>query len=69
MIDGYWFMQDGAPPHRKDYVLNYLKQKFKNRIIALGSNFAWPPCLPDLNPYDFFPWGHLKDKVFSETVP
>lgn len=66
MIQNYHFMQDGAPPHRKDIVLNYLKSKFENRLIALGTDFAWPPYSPDLNPYDFFLWDHLKDKVFNE---
>lgn len=53
-IKNYWFMQDGASPHRKDVVLKYLKEKFENRVIAYGTEFAWPPYSPDLNPYDFF---------------
>ena len=24
----------------------------------------WPPRSPDLNPYDFFLWGFVKDTVF-----
>lgn len=26
-----------------------------------------PPYSPDLNPCDFFLWGHLKDRVYREN--
>ena len=52
-IDEHWFMQNGAAPHRHKDVLNLLNPKFENCVIALSTCFAWPPCSPDLNPYDF----------------
>ncbi|EFN62753.1 hypothetical protein EAG_08618, partial [Camponotus floridanus] len=32
----------------------------------------WPPYSPDLNPYDYFLWGYIKDNCYSgnpEIVP
>ncbi len=31
--------------------------------------FSWPLQSPDLTPYDFFLWEHLKANVFSAPVP
>ena len=47
----------------------HLKKKFENRLVALGTEFAWPPYSPDLNPYDFFLWGFLKDNEFENDDP
>ncbi|GBM75445.1 hypothetical protein AVEN_182316-1 [Araneus ventricosus] len=33
-----------------------------------GSNVAWPPRSPDLNPLDFFFWGHMKSLVYEMPV-
>jgi len=59
-INGFWFMQDGARPHRTDPVFQTLNQAFGSRIIGLGSSAGfpgaidWPPYSPDLNPCDFW---------------
>lgn len=69
-IDDFWFMQDGALPHRTNDVFESLNEHFPGRVIGLGyaSKFEggldWPPYSPDLNPCDFFLWGNLKDKVY-----
>ncbi|XP_025017224.1 histone-lysine N-methyltransferase SETMAR-like [Tetranychus urticae] len=70
IVSGYWWMQDGAPPHRVQSVIDLLDQNFYGRVIALGyperygRGMAWPPYSPDLNPMDFFAWGYTKDKVY-----
>jgi hypothetical protein len=33
-----------------------------DRVISCG---LWPPHSPDINPYDFFLRGYLKDKVYA----
>ena len=30
---------------------------------------SWPPRSPDLNPLDFYLWGHLKALVYATPVP
>lgn len=69
-VEEYWFMQDGARPHRTQEIFDLLSEQFSNRIIGLdapsktGSGEDWPPYSPDLNPCDYFLWGYLKDKVY-----
>jgi hypothetical protein len=41
-----------------------LSDVFGDRII---SNDIWPARSPDLNPCDFFFWGYLKNKVYSNN--
>lgn len=61
-----WFMQDGAPPHTAHDTIAFLKELFQTRLIALGTNHAWAPHSPDLNPLDFWLWGAAKDVVYKE---
>ena len=46
-----------------------LPQKKMGGVISRRTDFAWPAMSPDLNPCDFFLWGHLKTKVYSEPYP
>jgi hypothetical protein len=58
----YYFIQDGAPPHRANIVQNWCTRKFGQKFI---NNKMWPPRSPDLNPCDFFLWGYLKSAVYN----
>lgn len=69
--EDWWFMQDGALPHRTLDVFETLDEHFHGRVIGLGygSHYSggidWPPYSPDLNPCDYFLWGYLKDRVYK----
>ena len=63
------FQQDGAPPHCSHESLAWLRKHFGERLISRKADFSWPPYSPDLNPADFFLWGYLKDRVYSDPVP
>jgi hypothetical protein len=39
-----------------------------DRWIDRGGSTAWPPCPSDLNPLDFYLWGHLKILVYAAPV-
>jgi hypothetical protein len=56
-----WFQQDSAIAHVSMQVLSSV---FGDRII---SSDIWPARSPDINPCDFFFWGCLKDKVYSNN--
>ncbi|XP_030848369.1 uncharacterized protein LOC115926899 [Strongylocentrotus purpuratus] len=60
-----WWIQDGAPAHRRIIVRNRLAELFNERVIATYHPVEWPPRSPDLTPCDFFLWGYLKSKVFT----
>jgi len=63
-----WFMHDSAPPHYTGIVREYLTNNFGNKWIGRGGPIPWPARSPDLNPPDFFFWGHLKTLVYSTPV-
>jgi Helix-turn-helix domain (DUF4817) len=63
-----WFMHDGAPPHFAIAVRNYLNQQYPDRWIGRGGPHQWPARSPDLNPLDFYLWGHLKQLVYSTPI-
>jgi len=72
-VENFWYMQDGARPHRTDEVFEFLQEHFGTRVIGLDyPNYAqggveWPPYSPDLNPCDFFLWGYIKDRVYRRA--
>lgn len=63
-----WFMHDGAPAHFSLVARTYLDIAFPNRWIGNGGPVPWPARTPDLNPLDFFLWGHLKSLVYETPV-
>ncbi|KAJ4437962.1 hypothetical protein ANN_13901 [Periplaneta americana] len=63
------FLHDGAPAHFSRTARRYLDRRFPDRWIGRGGTIAWPPRGPDLNPLDFYLWGHLKSLVYSSPVP
>lgn len=63
-----WFMHDGAPAHGSIVVREHLNAWFPNRWIGQGGPIAWPPRSPDLNPIDFYLWGHVKSIVYETPV-
>lgn len=60
-----WLQLDGAPPHFRLNVRNYLNRKFPNKWIGRGAPNEWPPRSPDLSSMDFFLWGHVKNLVYN----
>jgi hypothetical protein len=58
------FQQDDAPPHFALDVRAYLDQTFTDRWIGHAGSLAWPPRSSDLNPLDFYLWGHIKTNVY-----
>ena len=65
-IEDYWFQQDGATAHTARQTIDLLKKMFPGRLVSKKGDFEWPPRSPDLTPPDFFLWGYLKGKVYSE---
>jgi hypothetical protein len=44
----------------------HLNTKFPDRWLGRGGPVSWPRRSPDLNPLDFFLWGHLKEIVYRD---
>lgn len=62
----YYYQQDGAPCHCSRNNLDFLEQKFPNRVISRRSYRPWPAHSPDLNPLDYWFWGLMERKVFLQ---
>jgi len=62
---GMYFMHDGAPPHFSRAARDYLDLTFQDRWIGRGGPILWSPRSPDLNPLDYFLWGHHKYVVYE----
>jgi hypothetical protein len=63
-IDKDCFQQDGAMAHRAHMSMALLDDVFADRII---SKTIWPPRSPDISLPDFFPWGTMKNSVYSKN--
>jgi hypothetical protein len=63
-----WLMRDGAPCHFLRTVRQHLNQTFGEKWIGRGGRVNWPARSPNLNPLDFWLWGHLKTLVYSESI-
>ncbi|GFW30315.1 uncharacterized protein TNCV_3850861 [Trichonephila clavipes] len=58
------FMQDRASPHITRCVKDVLKHHFtEERVISRQFLHLRPPRSPDLNPCDFWLWGHLRQLI------
>ncbi|GBM72035.1 hypothetical protein AVEN_89792-1 [Araneus ventricosus] len=63
-----WFMHDGASAHFSSTVRHFLNATYTALWIGHGGTVAWPPRSSDLNPLDFFFWGHMKSLVYQTPV-
>jgi hypothetical protein len=60
------FKHDGAPAHFSTRTQEHLNTQFADRWLGRGGPVSWPARSPDLNPMDFFIWGHLKETVYKD---
>lgn len=67
-IERIIFQHDGAPPHFRLIVTEFLNQNFPGRWVGRGGPIPWPPTSPDFNIVDFFIWGKLKSMVYAEDI-
>ena len=51
--DDQWFQQDGATPHTSNHTLDWLRERFQERLISRKCDVEWAPHSPDLNPQIF----------------
>ena len=58
-------MQDCAHPHTAGDTITFLRQLFRNCLVALGTTHDWAPHNPDLNPLDYWFWGAAKGSVYT----
>ena len=62
------FQQDGAAPHFRIEVREWLNSTFPGRWIGRRGPMEWAPRSPDLTPLDFYLWDYLNQKAFSKPL-
>ena len=61
----FFFQKDGATAHTSQFLMSYVYEAFgEERTVSTG---LWPPTSPDLSTCDFYLWGNLNGKVYSNT--
>ena len=60
-----WFQQDDATAHTAVISIARLRLLFPQLVISRFGNVLWPPRSSDLRALEFFLWGYLKSKVYS----
>jgi hypothetical protein len=63
-----WYMHDSVPVHFSCAVRDVLNNTYHAQWIGRGWPTAWSTCSPDLNPLDFYLWGHLQILVRAAPV-
>jgi hypothetical protein len=63
-----WHMHDVAPAHFTHAVWDVHNNTYHEWQIGRGGPTAWPTCLSDLNPVEFYLWGHLKALLYAAPV-
>ena len=65
-IGNIWFQQDVDTCHTTAATLDVLRPVFENPIISRRADVVWPPRSFDLTPLDYYLWGAVKDKCYSD---
>jgi len=65
---GMWYMHDEGPQHFSRIARQNLNDHLPGKWIGSNGPVAWPPRFQDLNPINFYLWGHVKNEVYSTPV-
>lgn len=63
-----FYQHDGASARFSVSARRILNEKFPNSWIGRRGPMNWPARSPDLNPMDFFVWGHMKEFIYRESI-
>ena len=64
---GYWWMQDGAPPHCSSLAMEFLIEKFQDRVISRGTPHHLASSLPGFESIGFSFFGGGTSASVSRT--
>jgi hypothetical protein len=59
------FYQDGASTYWYGFARTFLDQQFSGRWIGCGGPTPWLARSPDITPFNFFLWRHLKSVIYA----
>ena len=56
----------GAMCHTAKVTLYVLRPVFEDRTISRRANVVWPPWSCDFTPLNYYLWGAVKDKCYTD---
>ena len=59
------FALNRTSPHSRSYI-HVLRPVFEDRFIRRRADFVWSPWSWDLTPLDYYLWGVVKDKCYTD---
>lgn len=63
-----WFQQDGAPAHTAHVSMGDVHRLFQGHVISCFGDVNSPPLSPDLSVCDYFLWGYMKSRVYTNKL-
>ena len=54
--------------HTAEATLDVLRTVFEDRIISRRADIVWPPGSCDLRPLDYYLWGDVNDKCYTDKA-
>ena len=66
-VDDVYFQKDGATCHTSGETIGLLLKNFPGQVISRNGDYNWPSRSYDLTPPDFFVWGYVNDKVYTDA--
>lgn len=62
-----WYLHDGCSAHNYRPAVDFLRKSFPGRVIGTYEQpLTWPTRSPDLNPLEFFLWGHISSTIYKD---
>ena len=69
LLTWVWEVKPGGIINTLAHITNFCFVTLTECITGRNSDFNWPAYSPDLNPCDFYLWGFLKSRVYSDPYP
>ena len=65
-IGNIWFQKNDATCHTAEATFDVLRSVFEDRIISRRADVIWPPRSCDFTPLDYYLWGGVKVKCYTD---
>ena len=66
-VDDVYFQQYSVTWYTSGKNIGLLRRNFPGQVISRNGDYNWPPRLCDFTLLDFFPWGYVKGKVYTDA--
>ena len=61
-----WFQKDAATCHTARVTMDLLRRQLGEHFISPSGPVDWPPRSCDIMPLEYFQWGYVKSRVYTD---